>query len=283
MSAQQERKIRLIAQGICSKCGKEKLKSTTMCEGCLNKCNERYTKLRQERLDNHLCVDCGATQLASKTMCEWCLRRTKVQADTRKNKHAAKNICTRCGKNPLKSEKQCAECMSKEIERNNAVKDKVFAAYGGYICSCCGENELAFLSIDHINNDGCKHRKEVGSGSKFYWWLARNNFPSGFQVLCMNCQFGKKKYGVCPHKMIIPNSDHPSIFHDKLPGRLLTPSPSNPKLDTPHSYSVVPFLCTLCRRSVAMRRSAGHTHGQQVSESTLVFQVILSMVPPTIE
>lgn len=57
------------------------------------------------------------------------------------------------------------------------------------------------LSIDHINNDGAKHRKKLGitrgSGSqKFFRWLITNNFPKGFQVLCMNCQIIKEKLRV---------------------------------------------------------------------------------------
>ena len=82
-------------------------------------------------------------------------------------------------------------------------KNQVFAAYGGCVCACCKESEKSFLSIDHINNDGAKMRREKlysGNGTGFYQWLRKNNFPAGFQVLCMNCQFGKKKHGICPHQ-----------------------------------------------------------------------------------
>lgn len=83
-------------------------------------------------------------------------------------------------------------------------KDAVFTAYGGYKCSCCGETEPMFLSIDHVHNDGAKERKSGlyrGSGSAFYQWLRKNGFPSGYQVLCMNCQIGKHKNGgLCPHQ-----------------------------------------------------------------------------------
>jgi hypothetical protein len=55
------------------------------------------------------------------------------------------------------------------------------------------------LSIDHINGNGAEHRRELkrttgGStgGHDFYRWLKNNNFPDGYQVLCMNCQFIKK-------------------------------------------------------------------------------------------
>jgi hypothetical protein len=83
-------------------------------------------------------------------------------------------------------------------------RDEVFTAYGGYRCACCGETERLFLSIDHINNDGAEERKSgkySGSGYGFYRWLRKSGFPSGYQVLCMNCQVGKHKNGgVCPHQ-----------------------------------------------------------------------------------
>lgn len=73
-------------------------------------------------------------------------------------------------------------------------------------CACCGEKNLAFLSIDHINGSGKKHRKEIGcvsSGAHFYRWLITNNFPVGFQILCMNCNFAKghNPYNKCPHEL----------------------------------------------------------------------------------
>ena len=96
-------------------------------------------------------------------------------------------------------------------EYNSKIKMRVMRTYSKSnepFCACCGENILQFLSIDHINNDGAKHRKILGngksrggtSGQKMYEWLIKNNFPSGFQVLCMNCNCGKERNGgVCPH------------------------------------------------------------------------------------
>lgn len=93
---------------------------------------------------------------------------------------------------------------AKQKKQYQKIKDAVFSAYGGYICKCCNETEKAFLSIDHIFNDGHIHRKAGtynGNGTGFYGWLYKNQFPGGFQVLCMNCQFGKKKHGICPHQV----------------------------------------------------------------------------------
>jgi hypothetical protein len=35
------------------------------------------------------------------------------------------------------------------------------------------------LSIDHIKGGGSQHRKKIGSGCSFYYWLKRNRFPPG--------------------------------------------------------------------------------------------------------
>lgn len=45
-------------------------------------------------------------------------------------------------------------------------------------CKCCGVKHLAFLTIDHINGNGRKHRDKVcggQGGTDFYRWLANNN------------------------------------------------------------------------------------------------------------
>ena len=88
-------------------------------------------------------------------------------------------------------------------ERRDSVRHAVYMAYGGYKCACCGEQESKFLSIDHINNDGARHKREsnIRAGEQMYRWLIRNGFPGGFQILCMNCQWGKRNnHGICPHK-----------------------------------------------------------------------------------
>lgn len=78
---------------------------------------------------------------------------------------------------------------------------ETFNAYGGPICRCCGVDIMQFLSIDHIDGGGADHRRSINnrSGKSFYSWLRKNNYPHGYQVLCMNCNFAKGMYGSCPH------------------------------------------------------------------------------------
>jgi len=79
---------------------------------------------------------------------------------------------------------------------------QVMEAYGK-ICQCCGEANLAFLTIDHINNDGAKHRRTLrAGGGSLCSWLIKHSFPSGYQVLCYNCNCGRSRTPDrrCPHK-----------------------------------------------------------------------------------
>lgn len=68
-------------------------------------------------------------------------------------------------------------------------------------CACCGVPEPEFNTIDHIKGRGKRLRKRLGlpAGYVFYGWLIKNNFPPGFRVLCLNCNFAWGVYGVCPH------------------------------------------------------------------------------------
>ena len=101
-------------------------------------------------------------------------------------------------------------------KRTSLIKALVFAKYSGgdgYRCACCGETELIFLTLDHIHNDGNEFRRKTfgrhtAAGFTTYSWLFKNGCPEGFQVLCANCNHGKRmNNGVCPHQ--VRRNDHP--------------------------------------------------------------------------
>lgn len=85
-----------------------------------------------------------------------------------------------------------------KLKYGTKLKSNCVNAYGGK-CECCGETELIFLAIDHINGGGSKHRKEVGAGEQFYRWLRNQKYPKGYRVLCHNCNWASH-WGICPHK-----------------------------------------------------------------------------------
>lgn len=86
------------------------------------------------------------------------------------------------------------------------LRREVISAYGGK-CVCCGETEIGFLSIDHIDGNGAAHRREIGLGNTVYCWLKRHGFPKdNFRILCYNCNLARAHLGYCPHEKLLANS-----------------------------------------------------------------------------
>lgn len=90
--------------------------------------------------------------------------------------------------------KNRTQIRAKRKEKWQQVKKIVLTHYGNKQSSCvlCGESDLVVLSIDHISGGGRKHIHKIGAG-QFYKWLIKNNFPSGYRTLCMNCQFRERE------------------------------------------------------------------------------------------
>lgn len=83
-----------------------------------------------------------------------------------------------------------------------SAKSEVLRHYGTS-CECCGEDDVRFLTIDHRDGNGRRHRAEIGrrTGPSFYRWLKAQGFPEGYAVLCFNCNCGRSvNGGVCPHR-----------------------------------------------------------------------------------
>lgn len=90
------------------------------------------------------------------------------------------------------------------IVKNQQYREKVrleVLNHYGTSCKCCGESDIRFLTIDHIDNNGNEHRRVDNNAKNIYTWLKKHGFPDRFQVLCFNCNLAKKIYGACPHKV----------------------------------------------------------------------------------
>ena len=61
-------------------------------------------------------------------------------------------------------------------------------------CRWCGQGDIDVLCVDHIDNSGAAHRKAQRglTGDSMYKWLVRNGYPSGYQILCFNCNTKKE-------------------------------------------------------------------------------------------
>lgn len=87
----------------------------------------------------------------------------------------------------------------KARDYNDRLKKRVFGHYG-MTCQLCGFSNMDALTIDHVNNDGAQHRRQLtgsrhGGGMMTYRWLVKNDFPEGFRTLCQNCNtIEYKKY-----------------------------------------------------------------------------------------
>lgn len=110
----------------------------------------------------------------------------------------------------------CRRCRGAQMaKRTRKYRLAVITHYshGTMQCACCEERNVLFLTVDHVNNDGAAHRRQLGYQNIFSW-LIKNGCPAGFQILCANCNLAKGWYGCCPH-----GRSHPS----------LSGSPSKPK------------------------------------------------------
>jgi hypothetical protein len=106
---------------------------------------------------------------------------------------------------PYKDPKAHREFARRSYRRCHLAKRAIVISHysnGTNRCACCGQDEVRFLCVDHLNNDGNVHRRTIGQGSNIlYQWLIKNGLPPGYQILCFNCNMGKAIYGVCPHKL----------------------------------------------------------------------------------
>lgn len=153
----------------------------------------------------------------------WEIRRQRYGETGLKNSNPVP-ICYKCGvvldeqnwpkHRARKREYVCFECNRKIIKdwrvRNRAkfrvsasrcgrryrykLKMEILRHYSGEPPRCsCGFDDVRALTIDHINGRGNEHRRQLRKiGGTFYQWLKGQGFPSGYQVLCMNCQMIKK-------------------------------------------------------------------------------------------
>lgn len=96
---------------------------------------------------------------------------------------------------------QNGEQIAARMRRYRAdLKCEMIEAYGGK-CSCCGEAEPAFLTIEHTRGDGAEHRRMLGSFNVYNDLKSRGWPKDGFDLLCFNCNCATSGGKICPHKL----------------------------------------------------------------------------------
>ena len=136
----------------------------------------------------------------------WCKKCSNEAIYTRKKKLKAQGLCVRgCGEKLFSTnhcEKHFKAMISTSRESGRRLRENVLKHYGNK-CTCCGETQLKFLTFEHKNGDGAKHRKKigiVGGGSRMVGWLIKNNYPNFIEILCYNCNCARGFWGQCPHE-----------------------------------------------------------------------------------
>jgi len=233
----ERRKQKCLQFNICFKCSKPKGNNKLKCDECLKINRQKNREQRAHRSLIGLC-DCGKPALPNKKRCDKCIKKYRLAQAGQRIKHKTVGGCITCGKPPASGLSTCKECAMRAtnatLRRYNSNKENslcpfcggelndkfrcepchknhlrhnrtrwyqqrlIVLKHYGNACICCGETTYEFLEIDHINNDGIKHRDIVGR--HIIEDIIKNNFPTDLQILCANCNRGKGKFKICPHK-----------------------------------------------------------------------------------
>jgi hypothetical protein len=152
-----------------------------------------------------ICIDCGSPLVVRENWNESSARHHN-------------RICKSCDvKKAMKSYiNHREERLFKAIKLRERQRHEVLVHYSKTpipSCACCGETIEAFLTLSHPNNDGNEHRRMIarkmhlseGRGVPLVTWLIQNKFPEdGYRIIveCFNCNCGRKRNGICPHRRI---------------------------------------------------------------------------------
>jgi hypothetical protein len=110
---------------------------------------------------------------------------------------------------PARSHSEAKKVLFDRQGRKDVSQAELIAAYGGK-CSCCGESEPAFLTLDHVGGGGAAHRRAIKKKSegranvtrKLRQELKAQGWPKDkYRLLCMNCNFATGHKKACPHQL----------------------------------------------------------------------------------
>lgn len=210
---QERRRERRRAAKCCTSCGRPAEANKTKCSVCLSESRDAHAAYRLAALEAYgtSCKHCGIDTLqfltidhiaddgaehrkligsSSSALYRWLASQNYPEG--------FQTLCWNC--NALKCQgalRTTAYSAYSQRIRLDAIK-----AYGGK-CACCPVDDPAILVIDHVNGGGVAHRRELKrAGSKFCLWLRQHGYPSGYRVLCHNCNNALAAYGRCPHTTI---------------------------------------------------------------------------------
>lgn len=168
--------------------------------------NKTYERDKRRRLRTALdgqsraCPDCEKEHKSPGYCGQRCSDCFRLKETKRKSQWRAQNRVTDRARTSRWNRNHREKVAAAKKRQSHTLRASVINAYGG-ICACrgCRISVTEFLSIDHIDNTGAKHRRQLGNTQAVYRWLKNHRFPKkNFQLLCRNCNMGKSEHGVCP-------------------------------------------------------------------------------------
>ena len=119
------------------------------------------------------------------------LPKTEIQKRSKKRKEHFKTL------SPEEIERRKIIASEKASAKNLKRKIKIIDHYSHGTMHCMnpkcevlgGSKNILSLCIDHINGGGSEEMRKLGirGGAAFHSWIVRNNYPSGYQILCASC------------------------------------------------------------------------------------------------
>jgi hypothetical protein len=93
-----------------------------------------------------------------------------------------------------KEQRERAYARVRKLSRKRKIE--VLTHYGKHgKLQCCWKGckvvGIDMLTLDHKNDDGARHRREIGPGNT-YTSVKKLGFPEGYQTLCWNHQWKKE-------------------------------------------------------------------------------------------
>lgn len=164
------------------------------------------------RKSSQRCVDCGVTITNGASRCDEHLAKAVTRSRIYQERNITLGLCIKCG-SPAKTKNHCPRCQENNRASQKKYSNKRYNCvmdHYGRACTCCGEKNLKFLTIDHINGNGKSHRRNC----QIYQTLYADFKLSGIwseevAVLCYNCNCGRyRNGGTCPHKDVEVKDDN---------------------------------------------------------------------------
>jgi len=163
-------------------------------------------------------------------------------------------------------------------EHNKNLREQFFEMYGG-VCMCCGEKDIRFLTLDHVDGNGKDDRRERSQEAILREALSNLNTEK-YQILCYNCNMGRSiNNGVCPHSPHKPETSiwdsTPFISKDKRKRRNLRK----------RLFEVYGSVCACCGESEERFLTLDHklndgNHARKESKDIKIMRKAISEADP---